>query len=100
MASWSCYLAWTGFGYNALAGALQFRAVEKPSRLFWSNGYAWGVAELNPESSGMRMALTVMHGDIKIKSVEITGAGRWEADEIKTIGEGERLECQMSLITK
>lgn len=42
MASWAALLALSGFGYSAVEQSITFAACQQPTRVFWSNGSAWG----------------------------------------------------------
>jgi hypothetical protein len=75
MASWAALLALTGFHYSAVEEAITFGLSEKGSRVFWSNGYAWGTMAQRPTGDGVSIELTVLRGSIRIKRFTLTGAG-------------------------
>jgi non-lysosomal glucosylceramidase len=75
MASWAALLALTGFHYSAVEEAITFGLTEKGSRVFWSNGYAWGTMAQRPTGDGVSIELTVLRGSIRIKRFTLTGAG-------------------------
>jgi non-lysosomal glucosylceramidase len=75
MASWAALLALTGFHYSAVEEAITFGLTEKGSRVFWSNGYAWGTMAQRPTDDGVSIELTVLRGSIRIKRFTLTGAG-------------------------
>jgi uncharacterized protein (DUF608 family) len=96
MAAWTCYLAWTGFRYDGTKGEIQFRAIDQPSRFFWSNGYAWGTVDLQPETSGTRVALRVLKGELPLQSVVLPGLSRWAGDHQRVLQADDVLECRVS----
>jgi uncharacterized protein (DUF608 family) len=48
MTAWAHHLALTGFHFDGHSGKMTFAAVDKPTSVFWSTGYAWGKALLAP----------------------------------------------------
>lgn len=75
LASWGLILAWTGFHYSALDGTLAFAAPKKRVRWPWAADGAWGVVELIPQNSGTRAILTVLHGRLSVRRLELVGYG-------------------------
>ncbi|HTY60224.1 MAG TPA: GH116 family glycosyl hydrolase, partial [Bacteroidota bacterium] len=73
MASWGGVLALSGFHYSAVEGSLAFG--DRRGRYFWSNGYAYGVVELKHEGPSRRVTLTVFKGEIRFRTLSVTGAG-------------------------
>jgi hypothetical protein len=65
MAAWSNILALSEFNYSAVDQKLSVTA--KPGVYFWSTGYAWGQFTISPTN----MFLTVHHGTLNLKSVEL-----------------------------
>jgi uncharacterized protein (DUF608 family) len=91
MASWAAVLALSGFQYSAVDQAIQFAAADRPSRLFWSSGYAWGECAQAPAADGVAVELTVLHGSIALRRLALAGAGTLELDAPRTLAAGERL---------
>lgn len=78
MAAWGSVLAWTGFGYDAVTATMRFARADssKPTRWFWSNGYAWGSVTQRPAESGdVEVELTVEEGEVTLRQLELTGVG-------------------------
>lgn len=91
MASWTALLALTGFGWSALEGAIRFRAPragKKPTRWFWSNGSAWGSVRLTANAKAVTVELTVTHGELILRRVEIAGVGELLLPTARTLRAG------------
>jgi hypothetical protein len=74
LASWGLIVALTGFGYDGRTGQLTFARAERPTRWFWSNGYAWGTIGQSPGAAGeLRAQLYVGGGAIRVDTVLIGG---------------------------
>jgi len=69
MASWSAIIAISQFNYSAVTGKFTITAV--PGNYFWSDGYAWGNAEVSPG----KVVLTVHSGTLKLTQVELKNKG-------------------------
>ncbi|MBM4045182.1 MAG: hypothetical protein FJ279_08715, partial [Planctomycetes bacterium] len=76
MASWAAVLALTGFRYSGVEQSLEFAGALKPSRWFWSNGYAWGTCEQEPTRGVVNVKLAVLHGALRVRQVCIHGLGQ------------------------
>ncbi len=85
MASWTAVLAITGFHYSAINHSMQFMATERFSRVFWSNGYAWGTCQQKPGPDTTEVELTVLYGRLQLQHLHITGIGRVDCDPMKEI---------------
>lgn len=83
MASWSAIIAISQFNYSAVTGKFIITAV--PGNYFWSDGYAWGNAEVSSNS----VVLTVHSGTLKLSSVELKNAGssRFKKPEVLKAGD-------------
>ena len=91
LASWTCFLAWTGFDYDAETATVQFRSADSPARYFWSNGSAWGTVRLDPDSTGVHGEITVLHGALEVKAIRVRGIGVWNNNERIRLGADDRL---------
>ena len=89
MASWATIIAWTGFNYSAVTGKISLTG--KNGEYFWSNGYAWGSAMVKDG----HIAISVHHGKILIKEVELKGIGSGTPSRSGFIREGEVLDLQI-----
>ena len=65
MASWSAVLALSGFHYSAVERTMAFTAT--PGRYFWSNGYAWGVCDISPDT----VRLTLRYGTLRLTRLKV-----------------------------
>jgi uncharacterized protein (DUF608 family) len=73
MASWSAITALTGFHYSAVTGEMKFSG--KPGNFFWSDGYAFGTAEIKDDGAGKSVELKILGGSIKVSRMTIEGLG-------------------------
>jgi non-lysosomal glucosylceramidase len=87
MASWAAVLAWTGFRYSAVDGSMAFAARE--GTFFWANGYAWGTCALAKGDPGMRVELSVSHGELILSEFVLRGVGRHLFGETVRVRAGE-----------
>lgn len=69
MAAWSAVIAWSEFNFSAVEKS--FSITSRPGNYFWSNGYAWG----NAEVSGKQLKITVHHGELDLRSVKLKNTG-------------------------
>ena len=88
MASWAAVPALTGFQYSGVTKSLTFAAAEKPTRWFWSTGYAWGTVHQRPRKKGIAVELSVLHGRLAVKRLELVGVGAIELPRAKRVAEG------------
>jgi len=86
MASWSALPALTGFNYSAVTGGLKFTG--KPGKYFWSNGYAYGTAEISENGAGGSFKLNVLNGSISISAITIDGYDQLKLKQKKIIPAG------------
>lgn len=63
--------ALTGFNYSAVTGGLKFTG--NPGKYFWSNGYAYGTAEISGNGTGGSLKLKVLNGSINISGIKLDG---------------------------
>ena len=89
MASWAAVLTLTGFRYSGVTKTIEFAATERPSNVFWSNGYAWGTFAQKPGRGGAKVALTVLHGSLRLRRLTLSPAGSVELPRTKTIAKGK-----------
>lgn len=81
-----------GFVYDARAARMTFARAERPTRWFWSNGYAWGAIAQTPGASGeLRAQLYIGGGSIRVDEVVI-GGQEFRAGPRGTCTEGETYE--------
>jgi hypothetical protein len=75
MASWAGVLALSGFHYSGVNQRMVFHAADQPNQVFWSNGYAWGTFQQTRTADGIDGTLTVLHGEISLRELRLTGWG-------------------------
>jgi len=73
MASWAAVLALSGFHYSAVRQEMEFAATSQGSRVFWSNGYAWGTFSQEPDGPGRKAELTVLYGSLVLRQLNLGG---------------------------
>ncbi|AUD07294.1 hypothetical protein CWM47_13460 [Spirosoma pollinicola] len=71
MVSWATTLALSGFQYSGVTQTMQFNNQE--GTFFWSNGYAWGTCTKKKQANKLQIMLTVLHGQLPLKNLEIDG---------------------------
>jgi len=86
MASWSEIPALSGFHYSGVTGELKF--TDKPGKYFWSDGYAWGTAEIANSGTYISLKMKVLYGDIKISNLVIEGCNPLKIKKTTVIPEG------------
>lgn len=65
MASWGAVVAWSGFHYSGVDHSIEFAA--RPGKFFWSNGTAWGTAEI--DSDLKTIVLKTLYGSLEIRKI-------------------------------
>lgn len=90
MASWGAVPALTGFHYSAVENAMQMAA--RPGKWFWSNGYAWGTAEIRNAGNNYTVTLKVMHGELGLKTFELKNTGIFKMNKKAILKPGEALD--------
>ncbi|MBV9712089.1 MAG: hypothetical protein JO011_14375, partial [Ktedonobacteraceae bacterium] len=85
MASWSAVLALTGFHYSGVNASMQFVTTNHFSRVFWSNGYAWGTCQQKPGPNATEVKITVLYGKVRLQRLVIKGLGSVECDPVREI---------------
>jgi non-lysosomal glucosylceramidase len=88
MASWAGVLAMTGFSYSGVEKSITFAA--KDGTFFWSNGYAWGTCSLKRSIGGMKVELSILHGELALSRFVLRGFGERQFDETLLIKAGEK----------
>ncbi len=87
MASWSAIPALTGFHYSGVTGEIKFGDIT--GRYFWSNGYAFGTADISRKDESVLLKMSVLGGKIKYSKITIEGSGSVNLKNPKSIGPGE-----------
>jgi hypothetical protein len=93
MASWAAVLALTGFRYSTVERAMSW--APHAGAAFWSNGYAWGTCAVAPGDDGHRVALTVLHGAIRLRQFQLTDVGIHRFEPEQHVREGETFEFRI-----
>ena len=74
MVAWAAHLALTGFHYSGVTQRMTLAAQE--GAFFWSNGYAWGTCAQKKIKQGMRVTLSVLHGEVTLSEFELPDFGK------------------------
>jgi hypothetical protein len=82
MAAWSTLIACSKFNYSAVEE--KFSITSTPGNYFWSNGYAWG----NAKVEGKKVTIACHFGKVKLKTIELKGAGVLKLSKESEIKEG------------
>jgi hypothetical protein len=93
MASWAAVLAWTGFQYSAVTGELTFS--DRAGTWFWSTGYAWGSCRIARAGSRRTVEIDVLHGQLKVSRLTLSGYGEVSLRGGKTIAAGKTLALKL-----
>lgn len=78
MAAWSSMLGVSGFAYDGFQKAVVAvpRIAHRNFHCLWASGTGWGTFTYEPSAShGTRFALRVLHGDLSLRSLEISFSG-------------------------
>jgi non-lysosomal glucosylceramidase len=78
MASWSSFVAASGFDYDGPRQAVTAapRFPHPGFRCFWSSGTGWGIFRYSQQGGGTRFELQVLAGSLACRSCEIIGSGQ------------------------
>jgi uncharacterized protein (DUF608 family) len=85
MAAWGAVLAMTGFWYSGVEKRMSFNDLN--GKYFWSNGYAYGICELDDGKVDLR----VIEGKVEVKSFKIKGRGEFVLPETTAINAGQNI---------
>lgn len=95
MASWAAVLALSGFHYSGVRQEMEFAVTPQASRVFWSNGYAWGTFSQELTAQGREARLTVLYGSLDLRRLNLgeIGAGKKsvEFESLRHLTAGETL---------
>jgi len=89
MASWAAILAQSGFHYSGVDKFITFTS--KSGKYFWSNGYAWGVCEIENRSKVVNVKFTVLFGTIELKEFRLKDFGIHKFNKPRIINEKETI---------
>lgn len=87
MASWGTIIAWSRFNYSAVTK--KFSITPVPGKYFWSNGYAWGIAEVKADR---KILISVHFGELKLSTVELKNTRTINLPKTEILKEGDTKE--------
>ena len=89
MASWSAVMALSGFHYSGVTKEMKFG--DKTGQFFWSDGYAYGTADISAGEPGAKrtVIITVLNGKSNIRKMTIEGVGSASEKKVKSLNAGE-----------
>ena len=90
MIAWAGILASTGFQYSAVTESMAFKP--ENGLFFWSNGYQYGSIKIEDKGDDKSVALSVLNGDLSLKSFSLNGFGKEKFKKGKTFSEGGTIE--------
>jgi uncharacterized protein (DUF608 family) len=93
MSSWAAVLALTEFQYSGINKSVTFTS--KDGIHFWSNGYAWGTVEISKSDQVKTAKLSVMYGQLSLKSLTLKNFGSVDNKKPISISEGESFEFKI-----
>ena len=94
MASWSAFVAWNGFNYNAQSQTFTMDLAEAEGSTFWSTGSAWGTWRQRGTGKNLTAELTVTEGTIDITQVSTRGSVHTlDGTGLRTAG--DRIQIQL-----
>jgi uncharacterized protein (DUF608 family) len=93
MASWAAVPALSGFHYSGVDKTMAFTAND--GMYFWSNGYAWGNCSISKSSSGSNVALSVVHGRLRLSQFSLQDSGTIAFKETLTIPTGSQAQFEV-----
>lgn len=93
MASWSSFVAASGFAYDGKQVAVVAvpRFPHESFRSFWSTGTGWGGFSYNPITGGTRFLIEVIEGSLACRSCEVLGVGKVSRAQKDGIDQPHRL---------
>ena len=97
MASWGLIPACTGFHYSALTGTLTLNSANKKVRWPWSTGGAWGTLEIKPTRRNTEVVLTVLHGWLALRRINVGKSGQTVPPRTKTLAAGQSHRFKFAL---
>jgi uncharacterized protein (DUF608 family) len=78
LASWGCFVAWSGFRYSAPGRELTLmpRTRRQAFRCFWSVPTGWGTFTHTLKPQGQRVEVQVAEGSIGVERLAVNGLGK------------------------
>jgi hypothetical protein len=93
MASWGAVPALTGFHYSAIENSIQM--APRQGKWFWSNGYAWGTAEIKKTGNRFNVTLKVMHGELGLKTFKLENTGTFKMRKKSILKSGDFIDMEI-----
>ncbi|MEN6643111.1 MAG: GH116 family glycosyl-hydrolase [Armatimonadia bacterium] len=90
MAAWAAVPCLAGFQYSGVTGTMTFAATA--GKHFWSTGNAFGTCEIKQSAKGYAVKLRVVEGKVKVRRVELKGAGASDVGKLTALGAGDELK--------
>jgi hypothetical protein len=84
LASWGCFVAWSGFRYSAPARELTLmpRTRRQAFRCFWSVPSGWGSFTHALKPQGQRAEVQVAEGSIAVERLAVNGVGKGQFKKV------------------
>jgi non-lysosomal glucosylceramidase len=97
MASWGCFVAWSGFHYSAPERELTLmpRTRRQAFRCFWSVPSGWGSFTHTLKPEGQRVEVEVAEGAIVVQGLAVNGVGKGEFKKVSARLETEVLRASL-----
>jgi hypothetical protein len=94
MIAWAAVLAETGFHYSGVARSLEFAA--RDGRFFWSNGQAYGTAELKKTDGRLTVKISALKGELAFKTFAAKGFGSRVFPSVQVVKPGLEAAFELS----
>jgi hypothetical protein len=95
MASWSTFLALTGFHYSGVTKEITFGNIT--GNHFWSNGSAYGTVEILHKEGSKEIKLNVLNGNLDVLKISMENIGSTSLKEPKTMTAGESCSFKIKM---
>ncbi len=94
MASWALLLAYSGFSYDGVDGAMAFTPAAGRDQFasFWSCGTGWGTVRMEKREKGQDVSIVQQYGSLRLASLALPGVRRKITAVHATIG-GRAVDC-------
>jgi non-lysosomal glucosylceramidase len=97
MASWGCFLAWSGFRYSALERELSLmpRTRRQAFRCFWAAPSGWGSFTHTLKPQSQRVEVQVTEGSIAVRRLAVNGLAKGPFNKVSARAGSEVLRADL-----
>jgi len=94
MIAWGAVLACSGFHYSGVEKSMRFTS--NNGTYFWSNGYQYGRVKIMGDNKNKIASLTVLKGNLTLKSFTLNGFGEVKFKKGKTFNQDEIITMEIN----